>query len=246
MWLARYTDAIITINQEDYQAAQKFRLRKGGKVYYMPGVGVDTKLYQIHGVDKEQLRNSLGIKRDDIVLIAMGDLIRRKNYSSSIKAIAKANNKKLHFLICGDGPELASLKSLAKGLGIEEQIHFLGFRTDIKELLSMADIFLFTTYQEGLPRSMMEAMAAGLPCVASKIRGNIDLIEDGIGGFLCNPDDIEGFAKAINKLAADKNLRKSLGFNNLNTIKQFDVENVKKIMKMIYKEVLENEKYSEV
>ena len=68
--------------------------------------------------------------------------------------------------------------------------------------------------------------------------GNVDLIEDGNGGFLCNPDDIEGFAKAINKLAIDEDLRKSLGFKNFNTIKQFDVENVKKVMKEIYIDIL--------
>lgn len=240
MWMARHTDAIITLNREDYQVAQKFKLRNNGKVYFIPGVGVDTKLYQVDGVNKEELRNSLGLKKDDIVLIAMGDLIRRKNYKASIKAIARANNKKLHFLICGKGPELDSLKSLAKRLGIEEQIHFLGFRTDIKELLSIADIFLFTTYQEGLPRSMMEAMAAGLPCVASKIRGNVDLIEDGKGGFLLDPNDVEGFAEAINKLANDEDLRKSMGYYNINAIKKYDVEHIKKEMKKIYEEVLIN------
>jgi len=238
MWLARYTDVIITINQEDYNAAQKFKLRNNGKVYYIPGVGVDTRLFKAIMVNREEFRKSIGLKNGDIVLIAMGDLIRRKNYKSSIKAIAKANNKKLHFLICGEGPELGELKILAKNLHIEEQIHFLGYRTDIKELLSISDIFLFTTYQEGLPRSIMEAMAAGLPCIASKIRGNVDLIEDGKGGFLLNPDDIDGIAEKINTLAADKQLRKAMGKMNIETIKKYDVENVIKEMQKIYEKEL--------
>jgi len=238
MWLARYTDAIITINQEDYQAAQKFKLRDNGKVYYIPGVGVDTKAFRLEGVDKQAIRSALGLSAEDIVLIAMGDLIQRKNYAASIKAIAKADNTKLHFLICGKGPLLDELKALARKLNVENQIHFLGFRTDIKELLQAADIFLFTTYQEGLPRSMMEAMAAGLPCVASKIRGNTDLIEDGIGGFLREPEDIDGFAEAINKLAFSKGLRNSMGLSNLKTIIRFDVENVKSEMKKLYEKEL--------
>jgi glycosyltransferase involved in cell wall biosynthesis len=238
MWLARYTDAIITINQEDYQAAQKFKLRNNGKVYFMPGVGVDTKDFQLEGVDKQVIRSTIGLSAEDIVLIAMGDLIYRKNYAASIKAIAKANNTKLHFLICGKGPLLDELKALARKLNIENQIHFLGFRTDIKELLQAADIFLFTTYQEGLPRAMMEAMAAGLPCVASKIRGNTDLIEDGKGGFLREPEDIDGFAEAINKLAFNKGLRKSMGLSNIKTIIQFDVESVKSEMKKLYEKEL--------
>lgn len=237
-WMARYTDAIITMNEEDYEAAQKFKLRNNGKVYYVPGVGVDTNKYQLDDVNKDELRTKLGLKQNDIMFIAMGDLIHRKNYASSVKAVAKARNKKLHFFICGKGPELESLKSLAKELNVENQIHFLGFRTDIKELLSVADIFLFTTYQEGLPRSMMEAMAAGLPCIASNVRGNVDLIEDGQGGFLRNPDDIDGLAEAINILAADKVLREKMNASNLETIKKFDVENVKKEMKKIYEQIL--------
>ena len=67
---------------------------------------------------------------------------------------------------------------MAEDLGVKEQVHFLGYRTDIKELLKAGDIFLFTSKQEGLARSLMEAMASGLPCVASKIRGNTDLLEE--------------------------------------------------------------------
>ncbi|MGM0777902.1 MAG: glycosyltransferase family 4 protein [Bacillota bacterium] len=234
MWMAPFTDAIITMNKEDYQAAQNFKLRNGGNVYYIPGVGVDTKRYQIEGIDKIRIKESLSLKKEDVVLIAMGDLIHRKNYEASIRAVARANNPRLHFLICGKGPKLKSLQSLSRELNVEKQIHFLGFRSDIRELLSIADIFLFTTYQEGLPRAMMEAMASGLPCIASKVRGNIDLIEDGKGGFLCSPNDVEGFANGINNLVDDEGLRNSMGMKNIETIAKYDVENVIKEMRKIY------------
>lgn len=237
MIMAHYTDAIITINNEDYEAAKKFKLRSGKNVYYMPGVGVDTKLNKIKNDDKQSLKQSLGLKNDDIILIAMGDLIRRKNYVTSIKAIAKASNSKLQFLICGKGMQLEALKKLTKELKVDNQIHFLGYRTDITELLNISDIFLFTTYQEGLPRSMMEAMAAGLPCITSKIRGNVDLIENGKGGYLCEPDDYDGFAKAISDVVMHEEIRKKMGESNLHTIKKYDVENVNAIMKEIYNEV---------
>ena len=99
------------------------------------------------------------------------------------------------------------IEILARELGIENRIHFLGFRTDVKELLTGADIFLFTTRQEGLPRSMMEAMASGLPCVSSRIRGNVDLIEEGVNGYTCLTDDVDGYADAIAKIAGDPALR---------------------------------------
>lgn len=240
--LAHWTDAIITINNEDFQAAQKFKLRNHGKVYYVPGVGIDTDAYKNVEFDKESFKKNLKLKNNDIICIAMGDLIKRKNYESSIKAIAKTNNTNIHFLICGKGPKLENLRKLSRDLNIENQIHFLGFRTDIKELLNISDIFLFTSYQEGLPRSVMEAMAAGLPCIASKIRGNIDLIENGKGGYLCNPYDVDGFAKAISNISKDAEIRKGMGEINLQTIKKYDAENVSVIMKEIYNEVLSSHK----
>lgn len=237
-WMARYTDALITINQEDYQAAHQFKLRNGGTVYYVPGVGVDPLNGDFPSLDKKALKKSLGIKDEDIVLIAMGDLIKRKNYETSIQAIAKAENPKLHFLICGTGPKLDQLKELTRKLGVDDQVHFLGFRDDVDKLLSISDLFLFTSYQEGLPRSMMEAMTAGLPCIASKIRGNSDLIEEGKGGYLYNPEDSTAFANAINLLANHSDLRKKHSEMNRKTMEQFSVEKVKEFMTNIYKKEL--------
>jgi glycosyltransferase involved in cell wall biosynthesis len=164
----------------------------------------------------------------------MGDLIPRKNYRSSIAALAQTKNSKIHLLICGKGPDLRSLKDLAVELNVREQVHFLGFRRDIRQLLDLSDIFLFTTYQEGLPRSMMEAMSAGLPCIASNVRGNVDLVKDGEGGFLLHPDDVEGLAIAINTLAADKDLQRRMGLINLERIKPYDIDNVKEEILTIY------------
>ena len=239
--MARWTDAIITMNQEDYEAAKKFKLRKGGKVYFVHGVGITLKDFE--GLDhlRQQKREEMGVTDEDIVLISMGDLVPRKNYSAAIRAIAKANNPRLHYMICGKGPELDNLQQLAKELGVETQIHFLGFRSDVKELLTGADIFLFTTRQEGMPRSMMEAMASGLPCVASKIRGNVDLIEDGVNGYVCPTDDVDGYAAAIEKLVADPALRETMRNNNLEKIKQYDISVVEQEIRTIYAEVLKKD-----
>jgi glycosyltransferase involved in cell wall biosynthesis len=175
------------------------------------------------------------------MLISMGDLVPRKNYPAAIRAIAKAGNPKLHYMICGRGPELENLQNLSKELGVENQIHFLGFRTDVKELLTGADIFLFTTRQEGLPRSMMEAMASGLPCVASAIRGNVDLIENGVNGFVCATEDVDGYADAIAKIVADPELREQMRQNNLEKIKNYDISVVEQQIREIYADVLKKD-----
>lgn len=235
--MAHWTDAIITMNKEDYEAAKRFKLKKGGKVFFVHGVGITLADFVNPG-NRTEKRRKLALQPDDIALISAGDLVARKNYGVAIEAIAKANDSRLHYYICGKGPELDNLKKLAEEKGVAEQIHFLGFRTDIKELLYAADIFLFTTLQEGMPRSMMEAMACGLPCIASKIRGNVDLLDDGQGGFLKDVSDAQGFADSISRLASDSDLREKMKAFNLEAIKQYDVEVIKREIQAIYAEIL--------
>ena len=225
---------LITINNEDFECAKKFNLKNKGKVYYVPGVGMDLSQYNIPesvGVEKRQ---ELNLSSDDIALISMGDLIKRKNYSVAIEAIAKCNNSKLHYYICGKGPEESALKNLAISLGVENQIHFLGYRTDIKQLLKASDIFFFTSKQEGLARSLMEAMASGLPCVASNIRGNVDLIVEGEGGFLKSVNDISGYAESIEYLANNPSVVNSMKEHNLKSIKNYEIKAIIKELENVY------------
>lgn len=234
--LARYTDTIITINREDYEAAQKFKLRNQGKVYYVPGVGIDKSKYQTDLQIRKEKREELQLSEDDVVVISMGDLIERKNYPILIEAVAKVKNEKIQYFICGEGPEKEKLYKQCMDLGIEKQVHFLGYRTDIKELLQVADIFALSSYQEGLSRSLMEAMASGLPCISSRIRGNIDLLLDSNGGYLC--DTLEDYVRAIEKLMNDEDIRKRMGLSNLKTIEKYSVGAVANNLNEIYKSEL--------
>ena len=240
--LAHWTDVIITINQEDYEAAQKFHLRNGGKVYKVNGVGINLASFEDVKVDNLKKRREFGLKESDIICISAGDLISRKNYACSIEAIYRANNPDLHYLICGEGPEKSSLISMVNNYGLMNNIHFLGFRSDIKELMKISDIFLFTSLQEGLPRSLMEAMASGLPCVASDIRGNVDLLTNGEGGFLLDPKDIYKISDALNKLASNSELRNKMSKSNLETIKDYDSKEVEKAIYSLYCNELNTER----
>lgn len=230
-WLAKKTNAIITINKEDYERAKRFKLKNNGKIYYVPGVGMDLSQYDIPDDVRNIKRNELKLKNTDIALISMGDLIDRKNYPVAIETIAKLNNANVHYFICGNGPEKNNLKKLTKKLNIDNNVHFLGFRTDIKELLKASDIFLFTSKQEGLPRSLMEAMASGLPCIASRIRGNTDLIENSNCGFLCN--SIDDYINVIKKIISigDMSIYKK---SSLERIKAFDLATVTNYLKDVY------------
>lgn len=238
MFLAHYTDVLITINHEDYEAAKKFRLKQGGKVCFIPGVGIDLNGFKIPEIElRKEKRTELGLQEDDIALISMGDLVARKNYGFALEVIAAAGNPKINYLVCGDGPEQDALVAFAETLGIERQVHFLGRRNDVKDLLYCSDIFLFTTSQEGLTRSAMEAMAAGLPCLMSDVRGNRDLMEDGKGGFLCKLEEKEFWLECLLRLAADQRLRIDMGLWNIEHVKRFDISN---IQEMSFKVFCEN------
>ena len=235
-WLAHKTDCLITINHEDYEAAQSLRLNKGGKTYQVNGVGVDLKAFDNVDVDYGEKRQSLGLPRDAIVGIVVGDLNENKNVGTIIRALSLAGGD-IHLLICGLGPLESRLKGLAKKYGVQERCHFLGFRTDIKALYKVSDMFLFASQREGLPRSTMEAMLAGLPCLVSSIRGNVDLIDHNKGGLLFPPKDYESLAEAIKIMAESQDKRKEFGEYNKVKIKAYDIEIVKQQMLDVYKEV---------
>lgn len=235
--MARRTDALITMNEEDYLSARQFKLRKGGRVYKVHGVGIALDDFRSIPQDGASKRSEFGITNTDILCISAGDLVKRKNYAVAIEALAQTKNKNIHCLICGDGPEKNRLERLAEERGVANRLHLPGFRTDMKEMMMSSDIFLFTTLHEGLPRSMMEAMASGLPCVASSVRGNTELLRDGKGGYLRQPSDANGFAECLDALAENEELRKSMGRYNASAIKRYDLEIVINEIGAIYDEV---------
>jgi glycosyltransferase involved in cell wall biosynthesis len=234
MWLAHYTDILITINKEDYQAAQKFKLRNNGKVYYVPGVGIDISVINNAEPKREEIIESISADNDSILMISVGDLNKNKNNEVIIRSLAKLKNNKIHYLVCGIGDKKEYLEALVNKYNLEKNIHLLGYRSDIPQLLKSCDLFIMMSRREGLSRSIMEAMAAGLPCIVSNIRGNTDLIKNKKGGFLIEPDDVDELSKAINILTENISLRNEMQKYNLESSKIYDAENIKSIIKEIY------------
>ncbi|MFJ7974811.1 glycosyltransferase family 4 protein [Peribacillus sp. NPDC096379] len=230
-FLARYTDHLITINKEDLYKANDF---KAGQVHYVPGIGVDTNKFDDAVGRREEKRAELRIEEDTVVLLSIGEMIKRKNHETALRAIAKLENQNYVYLICGRGELDSYLQELTLSLGIQEKVRFLGFRNDIKEICIASDVFVFPSYQEGLPVSVMEAMSAGLPIIASEIRGNTDLIENGVGGYLLHPEDIDGFAASIQKVVNNTPLRQAMGTNNKTEVRKYDTSVVKNKMREIY------------
>lgn len=233
-WLCSYmTDCIITMNNEDYTRA-KARLH-ARKIEFINGVGVDLSFMK--EVEKNKaLRTDLGLNDTDVMLLSVGELIDRKNHKTILKAMAKLNRGDVHYVIAGDGEKRDMLEAMAKELGIADKVHFLGYRKDIYSIVKACDIFCFASYQEGLPVALMEAMAGNLPVLASRIRGNTDLIDEGKGGFLYDCDDAEGFSEGIKFLCENKDVAERLAEYNEEKIKLYDVDTVCAQLKKIYEE----------
>ena len=174
---ARYTDKLITINKEDYERAKRFSLRKNGKVYYVPGIGIDLEKIQNLKVDVKQKKTELGMPENIPVLLSVGELNKNKNHEIVLQALNKLKVKNFIYLICGRGVLKEYLERKIQEFHLTNKVKLLGYRSDVIEILKKADLFIFPSKREGLPVSVIEAMAAGLPVIASNVRGNRDLIE---------------------------------------------------------------------
>ncbi len=237
--MATMTDVIITINKEDYLAAQQMKLRRDGMVLYIPGVGVDVEAIRQIEVDVSLKRKELGLGSQDFVVIAVGRLEKNKNVLTMIRAL-KNTDQSVKLVLCGKGPQRESLEKEAVKLGLSHQVVFAGFRQDVPHLLRASNAFLLTSFREGLPRSLMEAMAAGLPCIASDIRGVVDLIEDGKGGYLVHPNDSSGVGVALESLRMNPMMCRTMGRVNQATVEGFSLDVVRTEMRTIYKQVLQS------
>jgi len=200
-YLAKYTDEIITINLEDYEAASKnFKT----KVSYVEGVGLDKNKFDFEFSDdeKRELRKSLGIAESDFVMVYPAELLGRKRQEWLINALADVlkQHKDFHLLLPGKDSLNGACQQLAKELGLDNQIHFLGFRRDVPKLIKISDMAVSSSMQEGLPVNVMEAIYEGLPVVATDCRGNSDLIDNGKNGYIVGVYDNEGFCEKVIKV----------------------------------------------
>lgn len=234
-FLSRFTDGLITINQEDYRRAQKFH---AGKTILIPGVGIDLDKFQKKEPTRQEIRNKLGIPERKIILMSVGELTKRKNHMAVIEALACLEEYDILYVVCGDGPMKARLRARAEELGVRERVKLLGFRKDIAELHKMADIFVFPSLQEGLPVALMEAMASGLSIVATRIRGNEDLIQNNRGGYLVKAQDSKQLAEAISKMIKNPEQRDKMEKRNLEIIKHYGQDAVLQKMKEFFNEIV--------
>ena len=236
-YLSKYTDTLILINQEDFDLCKR-KFKKCKDIQYVPGVGIDESKFNFTMSDNEKvnLRNSLGLKKSDFVMIYAAELSKRKRQIwliNSIKDLLYVHDD-IHLLLPGKDSLNGKCQKLVNELNLENQIHFLGYRSDIPKLLKISNLALSSANQEGLPVNLMEALYVGLPVVATNCRGNRDLIKNGVNGFIIEKNNVDGFADAIMNLYKDRTKYEMISKNNLKDVNKYYLNSILERMNNIY------------
>ena len=212
---------LFCVSAEDARDAIRLHIARRRRVSYVPN-GVDLTVFNPAAVGPEQraaVREKLGIPKDAAVILIMGRLVREKGYAEFFEAARRLAPKfpHAHFLVVGDtvSSEHDSFKSeilkAAELPALAGRVHLAGLRRDIPDLLAAADIFTLPSYREGMPVSILEAMAMGLPVVATKIRGCREEVLAGDTGFLVTPGKVRGLQFALAWLLEHPDLAREMG-----------------------------------
>lgn len=236
-WLSRYTDCLITMNEEDYNIAKTKRF-KAKKIVKIHGVGVNLDNFEPQSKErKTSIRKEYGYREDEFILFYAAELNSNKHQDLliNIVKILKDRIPNVKLILAGSGPLENDYKEQVRELDLVSNVEFLGFRSDVKNLLMLSDVAVASSRREGLPVNVMEAMATGLPLVVTDVRGHRDLVKDGKNGYVIEQDNIEKFSKAIERLYKDRELRNKFGKRSIELVQGFSIENVMEEMKEIYR-----------
>lgn len=235
---ARVTDVLMVMNHEDYDIAKKHKLYKD-KLYYINGMGIDLSRFKpVSQEERSRLRKEHGFSDNDFLFVYAAEFSKRKNHNLLIRAFANVSkdmaNSKL--LLAGDGVLLCDYRELVNELHLNNQICFLGYVEDIKNLYAVSDACVTTSRIEGLPFNVMEAMASGLPVIASNIKGHRELTDDGKAGLLFENRSEEELEEKLKLLNSNKALQEELRYKGQERVKKYGLHRVFGEIIHIYRE----------
>ena len=237
-FLAKYADTIITINKEDYELAQSKFYKRCNNIEYVPGVGIDSKKFEIKLSSKEvlKLKESIGVDKNDYILTCVARLDKNKNQLFLINVMEKLKqHDNIHLLLVGPDELNGYYQNIVKGKKLNNTIHFLGKRDDIPQLLAISNIVVSASLREGLPVNVMEAFSAGIPVISLNCRGMSDLVENNKNGFIIDIEKnndimLENYSSSIlNVIKNNTKIDKKILIDD-----KFKIENVEKKMESIY------------
>lgn len=223
------TDSIVVMNSTDYKIAQKYHLYKK-HLYSINGMGINISKFPLYTNERKiSLRQKFNISKDDFLLIYVAEFSKRKNQKfliDSIKYLYDKGLTNIKLLLLGDGALFNEMNEYTSSLGINSNVIFKGYIKEVCDYYHISDICVSSSRIEGLPFNIMEAMSTGLPIIASKIKGHIDLVTHGENGFLYEYNNLNDFCNYVEILYNDRNLLNNMRISSHNLSKKYSLESV--------------------
>ncbi|STD07353.1 glycosyltransferase [Erysipelothrix rhusiopathiae] len=223
----KWTNNVVTINQEDYDYFMHVK-PESVNLYKIPGIGLSKSFMIKLEQNQDSLDESFGIHADDLLVLSIGELNENKNHILAIKAMKNLieKNKKVKYIILGTGNRLNEYQEYIAENNLENNIFFGGYQSNVVPFLERTDLFLSCSYREGLPVSVLEAMATKKPVLLSNIRGHVDLIKNDKFIYDIKSISPEGLANHIENLISDKHELEEEGIRNYNMSSKYQLDNV--------------------
>jgi glycosyltransferase involved in cell wall biosynthesis len=238
-WASHFTKTIIFVSEVNRREAQDLGIGRPEQ-HSVIRSGIKKLSSAASRDQRAEVRRGLGISEKAPLVTTIGPFKPQKNLSDFIKVAKLLHNLEPSsvFMIIGDGEQRPLLEKLRDLLGLDSCLIMTGWRADAQNLLSISDVFALTSLWEGLPRSLVEAMALGLPVVAYATDGVTDIIQDKQNGFLFNTGDTESMARQIHRLLKDESLRQMVGRKAESSIgEEFDIDHMVRQQEDLYMEL---------
>lgn len=239
--IARYTTRFVALNQQAAEQLAEWGVEENRIVYIPNGLLI---LNDSEAPEKRSRRTSLNLSQGSYVIVGVGSLTAKKDFTSLLKALARCKRDSFYaLLLIGDGPLAPQLKAQAEALGIASHVRFVGCipPSEVRGYLGAADLFVLPSVTEGMSNALLEAMAAGLPCVVSDTPGNRVLVDDKETGILFGVGDVNAIADAIEVVSHDRQLSEALGEKAKQKVMLgFDIELIADSYIELYESLLSN------
>ena len=229
------TSAFILVSRANLEEGMKEKIFNPDKAVLIRS-GIDISEYQSVQYNRTAVRESLGIINGDPVVAMVACFKPQKAPLDFVKTarLVIDEHDQVEFLLVGDGVLRSHIKKLAEKLKISDKVHLAGWRKDVPEILNSIDILVLTSLWEGLPRVLPQAMAAGVPVVASDVNGSREAIRDGVNGFITQPHDIQGMARKILYLLMHPEEARSMGEKGTEMVQEFDIWKMLRQQEQLY------------
>ena len=188
---------------------------------------------------RNDVRRELGIHPQQTLFLFVGSGFERKGLSQAIKCLSRLSEP-ASLLVVGQDKHYPRYQSLAKSLGLENQVMFLGIHKDVRPYYAAADVFILPTLYDAFANTVLEAMASGLPVITSLKCGAIDIIENGKNGFLCDALDTQTLTTFMEKMISSPELRRTVGSKGRKTVTVFNLDRMSRQLLALYESILEN------